>query len=501
MKVLLIFPHQLFEDHPGFAHKPQQIVICEDSLFFGDDKQYPITFHSQKLMLYRASMRHYAAALSDEGYTVSYVEHDKKESSTYQLVQRLKEQGAAEIYVCDVADYALRQRLLVSCAEASVTLAWLDSPGFINSEEQNVEYRAGRKRWFMADFYKWQRQRLNILVDSKQQPTGGKWSFDDENRKKLPKKKVPELPELVFADETVYSIEAKNYVASKFPNAIAGKVSQPLLYPHTHEQAQGWLDEFLIKRFSEFGPYEDAIVEDQNWLYHSILTPMLNTGLLTPGQIVTAALQHARKNNTPIASVEGFVRQIIGWREFMRATYTDLGVPMRTANHWKHHNPMPDVFYTGTTGMPPVDNAIGRIVETGYCHHIERLMVLGGFMFLCEIEPDAIYRWFMELFIDSYDWVMVTNVYAMSQNADGGLITTKPYFSGSNYVRKMSHYPKGEWCNIWDALYWRWIIKHSASLGKNPRWAMMVRTAEKFEDTRRENYVSIAEEYLQKLQE
>ena len=180
---------------------------------------------------------------------------------------------------------------------------------------------------------------------------------------------------------------------------------------------------------------------------------MLNTGLLTPSQVIKQALEYSTEFNPPLASVEGFIRQVIGWREFMRATYVDLSVPMRTTNHWQHHHKMPDEFYSGATGILPVDNVIKRVLDTGYCHHIERLMVLGGFMFLCEIDPDDIYRWFMELFVDSYDWVMVPNAYAMSQNADGGFITTKPYFSGSNYIRKMSHYPKGEWCDIWDALY------------------------------------------------
>jgi len=157
-----------------------------------------------------------------------------------------------------------------------------------------------------------------------------------------------------------------------------------------------------------FGPYEDAIAAGHNWLYHAVLTPMLNTGLLTPQQVIDKALDAAGNHNVPINSVEGFVRQIIGWREFMRATYHDLGVAMRTTNHWRHKRALPQCFYDGTTGIDPIDDVILRILDTGYCHHIERLMILGGFMFLCEIAPDDIYRWFMEMFIDSYDWVMVS---------------------------------------------------------------------------------------------
>jgi len=223
---------------------------------------------------------------------------------------------------------------------------------------------------------------------------------------------------------------------------------------------------------------------------------MLNIGLLTPEQVLQATLAHAGAHNVPLNSLEGFVRQLIGWREFMRATYEDLGVQMRTANHWQHTRKIPESFWTGQTGIAPIDDTIKRILETGYCHHIERLMVLGGFMFLCEFDPDEIYRWFMEMFVDAYDWVMVTNAYAMSQNADGGLITTKPYFSGSAYVKKMSNHGKGDWCEIWDGLYWRWIWKQADALGKNPRWAMMVSMARKMDAGKRARHLSVAEAYL-----
>ncbi|MEL7115471.1 MAG: FAD-binding domain-containing protein, partial [Pseudomonadota bacterium] len=224
-----------------------------------------------------------------------------------------------------------------------------------------------------------------------------------------------------------------------------------------------------------------------------------NIGLLTPRQVLDATLAHADRHDVPLNSVEGFVRQIIGWREFMRATYEDLGVQMRTTNHWGHRRKLPASFYDGTTGIDPIDDTIKRILQTGYCHHIERLMVLGGFMFLCEFDPDDVYRWFMEMFVDSYDWVMVPNVYAMSQHADGGLITTKPYFSGSNYVRKMSHWPKGEWAEVWDGLYWRFIWNHREQLGNNPRWAMMCRTAAKMKDETMMAHLTRAETFLSQL--
>ncbi len=284
------------------------------------------------------------------------------------------------------------------------------------------------------------------------------------------------------------------------PSKFSGGSIERLIYPTDPEQARRWLGIFLQERFTHFGAYEDAILTGENSLWHSVLTPMLNTGILTPEAVVDAAVSEAQAHGIPLNSLEGFVRQVIGWREFMRATYEDLGVTMRTRNHWGHTRPMPPQFYDGTTGIPPVDDAIQRILETGYCHHIERLMVLGGFFFLCEIRPDDIYRWFMEMFVDSYDWVMVPNVYAMSQHADGGLITTKPYFSGSAYVRKMSNHPKGEWTAVWDGLYWRWILDHADGRAKNPRWAMMCAMARKMAPEKVEEHRANAEAFLQTLE-
>ena len=499
MRALLVFPHQLFLDHPGSMPKPDLVVLSEDPLFFRD-AVYPARFHFQKLVLHRASMKYYERLLIASGRRVHYFEYAQGASALPKLFETLKTLGVETLCVAHVEDFVLKKRLLKVSRDFEMEIAWIETRGFINSEEQNSAYRSGKKRWFMADFYRWQRQRLNILVDENNKPVGGKWSFDKENQKKLPKKKIGELPALPFVAELAQPKEAISYVSKYFPDSPGlCEAGQCLLYPYTHQQASEWLDEFLDRRFVNFGPYEDAIVEDQNWLYHSVLTPMLNIGLLEPMQVVTRALEFATKHNVPLPSVEGFIRQIIGWREFMRATYMDMGVVMRTTNHWQHKRPMPKAFYTATTGISPIDNSIQRVMKTGYCHHIERLMVLGGFMFLCEIDPDEIYKWFMELFVDSYDWVMVTNVYSMSQHADGGLITTKPYFSGANYVRKMSHYPKGEWCDIWDGLYWRWILKHSKSLAKNPRWAMMVRRAESFDDERKKKHLDNAEAYLSQL--
>jgi len=492
--VLLVFPHQLFEDHPGLSRGPHRVALVEDNLFFGD-VDHPACFHKQKLWFHRSTMKRYEQWLLDANFTVDYAEHVAKDNTLRNFLQGVSGK-AKTVIVSDPHDHLLSRRLDRYCDEFHLELITLDTPMFLNAREENQAYRAGKKRWFMADFYKFQRRRLGVLMQG-DQPEGGKWSFDDENRKKVPKALMGDIPRLTQPRRDPIDIAARDYVQKNY-------VSHPgslerLIYPTSHKAAKKWLDDFLRHRFSRFGDYEDAIVSGEHWLWHSVLTPMLNVGLLTPQSVVDRTLRFAKRNEVPLNALEGFTRQIIGWREFMRATYEDLGVPMRTTNHWGHTRSIPASFYDASTGIFPLDDVIRRVLDTGYCHHIERLMVLGGFMFLCEFDPDQIYRWFMEMFVDSYDWVMVPNVYAMSQHADGGQITTKPYFSGSSYIRKMSNYPGGDWTTIWDGLYWRWIWNHRAELAKNPRWAMMCAMVRKMDPVKRKAHLAVAERYLANL--
>ncbi|MCH2164438.1 MAG: cryptochrome/photolyase family protein [Marinovum sp.] len=490
--VLLILPNQLFDPHPGFKHGADRIVLFEDPLFF-QDAQYEARFHRQKLWLHRSSMARYLNVLRSRNVAAEVVSFDHRRDATARMIARLKADGVSKIVMAHPVDHTAERRLEAACTVDGIGLIYLDTPGFLNSHADNLDWAAGRKRWFMAEFYKSQRRRLDVLMDGNE-PVGGQWSFDEDNRKKIPKALINQLPIIDWPRHDIIDEAARQSVEADFPDAL-GSIDR-LYYPTSHGAAAAWLDQFLERRFALFGDYEDAILEDENWLWHAVLTPALNIGLLTPRQILDATLAHAAKQDVAMNSLEGFLRQIIGWREFMRATYEDLGVKMRTTNHWQHTRKMPTCFYDGTTGIGPIDDTIKRILDTGYCHHIERLMILGGFMFLCEIDPDEVYRWFMEMFVDSYDWVMVPNAYAMSQHADGGLITTKPYFSGSNYVRKMSHWPKGPWAETWDGLYWRFILKHSEALASNPRWSMMCRTAQRMKPETRDAHLHNAEAFL-----
>jgi deoxyribodipyrimidine photolyase-related protein len=247
-----------------------------------------------------------------------------------------------------------------------------------------------------------------------------------------------------------------------------------LVFPTTRDASLAALKRFVHGRLAKFGPYQDAIVEDDDFLFHSVLSAPINAGLLTPADVIEEALSW--KGKVPMASLEGFIAQVLGWREYMRAVYYKY--PKAPANRLGHRKSLGPAWYEGGTGLVPVDTAIQRVTENAYLHHIERLMVVGNAMFLCQIQPDEVYRWFMEMFADSYDWVMIGNVYYMSQWASDA-ITTKPYISSSAYLLRMSDYKRGEWCDDWDALYWAAVHKHAALIRKNYRLAAQVAFWEK----------------------
>jgi len=489
----LILPHQLFDPHPAL-HKSRPVYLLEDSLFFGD-KHNPAQFHQQKLVLHRASMRAYADKLEHEGYETTYIDYDPEQTLDSALLP-LAEAGVETLHYCDSVDYLVERRLQRFARRHSIELRSYETPMFLSSPQWLDEAFGNRsKKFLMADFYTKQRIRLGILIEDDDKPVGGKWSFDEENRKKLPKDlTLPEEPGLK-ANKWVKA--AIRHVNEQFPKH-SGDASG-FRYPTTHAEADEWLEEFLVERFGLFGDYEDAISRDHVTLFHSVLTPMLNIGLLTPEQVVKRALDAAESEDVPLNSLEGFIRQVIGWREFMMGIYRRVGVEQRTNNFWNFERKIPASFYDGTTGIDPVDQVIKRVLDRAYCHHIERLMILGNFMCLCGFHPHEVYRWFMELFIDAYDWVMVPNVYGMSQFAGGGRITTKPYVSGSNYVRKMSDFPKGDWCETWDGLFWTFIAAHQEFFSKNPRLSMMTKQIDRMGQAKLEKHQDAAQAFLKSL--
>lgn len=485
----IIFPHQLYEAHPALQAE-RAIFLVEESLFF---TQY--AFHQQKLLLHRASMSYYQSMLQNRGYRVERISALQPEADIRLLLPYLHYQGFREIHLADPSDDWLQRRLQKAAGAAGIRVKEYPGPGFLTKMEAAHEYLDSRKKYFHADFYTWQRRQTGILLDPANQPVGGKWSFDAENQKKLPK--GLRIPELKAAPGNSFLHEARLYVEKAF-SANPGTMDD-FCYPVTHADARQWLDNFLQQRFAAFGEYEDAMSASESFLFHSVLTPALNIGLLTPQEVIDAALDFAQHHQVPLNSLEGFIRQVIGWREFIHLVYRREGRRQRTNNYWQFSRSIPPAFYSGTTGIEPIDTVIRRILKTGYCHHIERLMVLGNFFLLCEFDPDEVYRWFMELFIDSYDWVMVPNVYGMSQFADGGMMTTKPYISGSNYLLKMGDWKKGPWQAVWDGLFWRFLHVHRDFFASNPRLGMLLNTWDKMPKEKQTTHLSNADAFLASL--
>lgn len=487
-QISIIFPNQLFADS-ALLNDKHPVYLIEEYLFF---KQY--AFHKQKLAFHRATMKAYQQYLEEKNIAVQYIESNHKLADIRHFTSELKAQKVSDIHLIEPTDEWLEQRIRKLANHCK--LHFYEDPQFLNSKQTlHSFFKPKKKSFFQTSFYKQERKNRNILMEG-DAPAGGKWSFDSENRKKYPKGKTP--PPIHYPDRSETWDEAVNYVEKHFGDN-PGELSKDPFYPITHTEANDWFDQFLNYRFYDFGAYEDAIVKGQSILHHSVLTPMLNNGLLVPQQVVDRALAFAREEDIPLNSTEGFIRQIIGWREFIRGMYLCKGNFSRTQNALGFTRKIPKSFYNGTTGIAPVDDTIKAVLKTGYCHHIERLMVLGNFMLLCEFDPDEVYRWFMELFIDAYDWVMVPNVYGMSQFADGGTFATKPYIGGSNYIRKMSNYSNGDWADTWDGLFWNFVHNHQKLFTANPRTGMLVHTLDRMSKEKRKGHFEKAESFLSGL--
>jgi deoxyribodipyrimidine photolyase-related protein len=442
-------------------------------------------------------MQAYADFLREQGFSLNYIEAHEPIADIRNLIPFLSQQNKTNLFLFEPDDFLLRKRIVRASEASDAKVNWFENQLFINTIADLEDYQNKTKKLFQTDFYIHQRKTRGILLDDFGAPIGGKWSYDAENRKKYPAKRIP--PESPNCEFNTYQIEAAAYVEKYFRQNL-GNLNTEMRYPIIPQEAQIWLQEFFEKRFAEFGEFEDAIVAKESFLHHSILTPMLNVGLLKPMDVIQQAITYGIKHNVPLNSIEGFVRQILGWREFVRYVYIHHGVKQRTRNFWGFDRKIPASFYDGTTGIRPIDDAINKLKNTAYNHHIERLMVLSNFMLLCEFDPEEVYRWFMEMYIDAYDWVMVPNVYGMAQFSDGGMMVTKPYISGSNYIFKMSDYKKGEaWAEIWDALFWRFMSVNRDFFKKNPRLSMLINTFDKWPDEKKNDYLKRAESFLESL--
>ena len=473
-----IYPHQLF---PSLPNATCIVVLIEDPLFFYDST-FDVAYHKQKLVLHRATMKAYQQRLKKHQRKTHYIDYqDALKQAHFSLLN-----NGDQVTIYDPTDHALSKRIKHALKDKDVTFTVLENPNFMTSlETLKSFFETDGQAFLMRDFYRFQRQRLNVLMEGGK-PIGGQYSFDGENRKKMPKSIVP--PAVYQAPSSDILEEAKTYVNHHFSEHL-GDV-EPFSYPYTRNQALKAMEEFFEQRFDAFGPYQDAIDPRSDVLFHARLSSSINIGLLDPQELVEKALTM----DVPLASKEGFIRQIIGWREFMRAAYELHGEALRKANQHQHHRALPPWIYRGNSKVPLLDDTLNKITRTAYSHHIERLMVIGNTLFMLEVDPNEVYRYFMTTHIDAYDWVMVPNVYAMSQNASS-LITTKPYFSSSNYLLKMSSYKRGDWCELYDAMFYTFLDRHKEALRQNPRIGVLLKHLHQKDDTTLAHYASLVEAF------
>ena len=449
--------------------------------------------HKQKITLFLSSMRSYRDELKKNKIMTKYCELMEDISVTYEeyLERYLEKIKIKKISIWSIEDKWFEKRLK-KLEKNGISIEIHDTPMFLTKLNEFKEMCTQRKspKYKMTDFYINQRKKLDILMKDNK-PIGGKWTFDGENRKKLPQNTTP--PPLLQFKKTTHTKDVTKLVDEVFNNHYGE--TKYFNYPTTREQALDNLRHFLDHKFSKFGDYEDSVDERSHLWFHSNLSSSLNIGLITPLDI----LNNIRDlSNTPINSYEGFVRQIIGWREFMRCLYHFEGKNMEKSNFFNHQRKIKKSWYTGDTGLDPLDYSIKSTIKHAYSHHIERLMIQVNLMNLCEIKPKDAYKWFMELYIDSSDWVMTPNVYSMGLFADGGIMATKPYICGSNYILKMMNFKKGPWCDVMDGLYWRFIDKNRTFFKKNPRLNMMVSLFDKMKKVKKDNILSKASEFIER---
>ncbi|MEC7839078.1 MAG: cryptochrome/photolyase family protein [Chlamydiota bacterium] len=486
--VFLILGSHLFPVDYLSKLKNSHILMVEDFELFTRFK-----YHKKRLVFYIESMRNYADLLRDNGFEVTYVKLNKEvkhKSFELHLKELLEKLKIHSFDSYEIEDRFFRRRLLSFAKENQCHWQVHKSPMFLHSSNEFFRYFKSKKNPIMRLFYEAERKKTGILMQGGK-PVGGKFIYDHENRKRLPKSiEIPRLPEL---KNSVHHTSVCKIVKDLFSDHPGD--ADNFWLPVTHQTAEKWLEVFLENRFHNFGAYEDAISSKEPFIFHSTLSPLLNIGLLTPEKVVEKALD---MKDVPLNSMEGFIRQIIGWREFIRGIDECYGARQENANFFKHERLLGDCWWSGETGLEPVDHCIKSVIKYGYSHHIERLMVLSNVMLLCEVHPSEVYRWFMEMFIDSADWVMGPNVYGMGQFSDGGIFATKPYICGSNYIRKMSDFPKGDWCDIFDGLYWKFIDKRQDFFSAQPRLNMMLATLKRMPEERQKHLFSVASEFQEK---
>tara|TARA_B100000579_G_scaffold434348_1_gene455069 strand:- start:12 stop:1508 length:1497 start_codon:yes stop_codon:yes gene_type:complete len=479
-KLFVILGNQLFD--PKYLTKTgyKNIFMLEDYGLCTFQKH-----HKLKIYLYLTAMREYRDEIKEQGFDISYTQlEERKDRGSYTefLISYLNKAGIKKIGFFEIEDKDFEKDFICSLKKNQIDFDIHQSPMFLFSRDEFAKLNTNKESFRMASFYQKGRKKFNILINKDGGPEGGKWSFDEENRKKIPK--GLDLPQRLTFKNSKYHNKVCELINSNFKNH-PGNLDNPW-FPVKRSDAIIHLENFIERRLHNFGTYEDAMMKGENFLFHSFLSPLLNIGLLTPEFVIECVINKSKRKKIPLNSLEGFIRQLLGWREFIRGIYQEKGEFQIKQNLWRHKRKLSNSWYEGNTGIEPLDDCINGAIEYGYNHHIPRLMIISNIMNLCEIHPREIFKWFMEMYIDSSDWVMVPNVFGMATFADGGLMSTKPYTCASNYMLKMSNYKKGEWCHVIDGLYWSFIEKHRKFYSSNPRLSFQIRILDRLSDERKE---------------
>ena len=454
--------------------------------------------HKLKIVFFLNSMREYADSLKKKNFNINYHKLNKINiNSTYEekLIDIILDKKITHIYFYEIEDKFFENKILKFLKNNNLNFTIIQSPMFLNSRIDFRNYLKSVKKPFMSVFYKQQRYKTKLLMDINGDPIGGKWSFDEDNRKKIPKNMLlPKIPKK--RNYNIRNFKSIKILINKYFKDHPGTMDYYWLASKRSEVRE-LINEFIENRLIFFGDYEDAVIKENFFLFHSFLSPYLNNGLTTPQEIIDIlSSKKELVNKFSINNIEGFVRQLIGWREFIRGIYQNFSIGLETKNFYGHKKKLTKDWYEGTTGIDPSDDTIKNILKYGYAHHIIRLMYLSNIMNLAEIQPVEIYNWFMEMFVDSSDWVMVPNVYGMGTYSDGGIFSTKPYLCGSNYIIKMSDYKKGKWSEIVDGLYWNFVSKNMKSIEKNPRMGMVKLSFNKISSEKLQLHKTIAKKFI-----
>ncbi|MEM9918929.1 MAG: cryptochrome/photolyase family protein [Bacteroidota bacterium] len=504
----LILGDQLNHEHSWYNTKDSS--VCYVFFEMRQETDYA-PHHIQKVVGFFAAMRNFAKWLGEQGHQVLYFQLDdpKNQQDLEKNIVQLVDQYNVQLFEYQLPDeYRLDQQLEQIGAKLSIDSKAYDTEHFLSERHELAEFFKGKKQYLMESFYRSMRKRYKLLMEPDGKPLTGRWNYDAENRKKLPKTHTP--PDPFTFSQDLSDIETMVRKASV--KTIGQVDAANFIWPTSRSASLELLDFFVEECLPLFGSYQDAMTPHYWSLYHSRLSFSINTKQLSPMEVVQKAIQQWEEHpdKISIAQLEGFIRQIIGWREYMRGVYWAHMPDYAQLNYFNHERKLPDFFWSGDTHMHCVRHAVQQSLQYAYAHHIQRLMVTGNFALLAGIHPDELDEWYLGIYIDAIQWVEITNTRGMSQFADGGIVGTKPYVSSANYIDKMSHYCKdcyydkkvktGPRACPFNSLYWHFYQRNRDLLERNPRIGMAYRTWDKMANEKQTALLDQAEAYLENLE-